>query len=107
MRLGDGTEESNARTQAALGVIWPYVHELFKTDAVDEVMVEQGVLPDAAGLKDEWLEEIDAVLTRATLSIPDDDWMPEGGRRGRHTEHLSYLLAEMQVLPRAHPGAKW
>lgn len=107
VRLGDGTEESHERTQAALNLVWPYVHELFQTDAVDRTMIEKGILPDAAALNAQWLEEIEAVIARATLQIPEDDWMPSGGRTGQHTEHLAYLLAEMQVLPRTYPDAKW
>ncbi len=107
VRLGDGTEESHERAQAAVNALWPYVHELFKTDPIDEEVIKNGILPDFAGLRPDWLEEIGTVLKRATLSIPEDDWMPDGGRSGRHTEHLSYLLAEMQVLPRTYPDAKW
>jgi len=107
VRLGDGTEESHQRAQDAVKLLWPYVHELFQTDAVDQAMIDTGVLPDAVALKVEWQDEIEAVLTRATLSLPDDDWMPSGGRSGQHTEHLAYLLGEMQVLPRAYPDAKW
>lgn len=107
VRLGDGTAESRHRTQDALNLLWPYVHELFQTDAVDQAMIDAGVLPDAAGFKSEWQNEIETVLARATLSVPEDDWQPSGGRSGQHTEHLAYLLAEMQVLPRAYPDAKW
>ncbi|MEM8687889.1 MAG: 1,2-phenylacetyl-CoA epoxidase subunit PaaC [Pseudomonadota bacterium] len=107
VRLGDGTEESHARAQAALDEFWPYVHELFTTDDVDQAMIEKGILPDASALKDEWLEHVKSVMARATLSLPEDDWMPSGGRTGQHTEHLAYLLAEMQVLPRTYPDAKW
>ncbi|MCP5082307.1 MAG: phenylacetate-CoA oxygenase subunit PaaC [Alphaproteobacteria bacterium] len=107
VRLGDGTEESHQRAQDAVNLLWPYAHELFQTDVVDQAMIETGVLPDAAAFKGEWLGEIEAVLKRATLSLPEDDWMPSGGRSGQHTEHLAYLLAEMQVLPRAYPDAKW
>ncbi|MEM7427026.1 MAG: 1,2-phenylacetyl-CoA epoxidase subunit PaaC [Pseudomonadota bacterium] len=107
VRLGDGTEESHERAQAAVNALWPYVHELFTVDAVDQEMIDAGVLPDAGVLKASWQADIEAVLARATLSVPEDDWQPEGGKSGRHTEHLSYLLAEMQVLPRAYPDAKW
>ena len=107
VRLGDGTEESHKRAQEAVNLLWPYAHELFQTDAVDQAMIDAGVLPDAAAFKAEWQDEIEAVLKRATLSLPDDDWMPSGGRSGQHTEHLAYLLAEMQVLPRTYPDAKW
>lgn len=107
VRLGDGTEESHVRAQAALDELWPYVHELFTTDEVDQAMISAGILPDAAAVKADWLEDVKAVIARATLSLPEDDWMPSGGRSGQHTEHLAYLLAEMQVLPRAYPDAKW
>ncbi len=107
VRLGDGTEESHERAQDGLNAVWPYVHELFTTDAIDQAMIDKGVLPDAAAFKAEWQEEIEAVMARATLSLPEDNWMPSGGRSGQHTEHLAFLLAEMQVLPRAYPDAKW
>jgi ring-1,2-phenylacetyl-CoA epoxidase subunit PaaC len=92
IRLGDGTEESHRRMQDAVDEVWPYTHELFETR------------PDAREL---WLSTVDSVLTQATLERPDDGWRPPGGRTGVHTEHLSRLLAEMQVLHRAHPGATW
>lgn len=107
VRLGDGTAESHQRAQDALNLLWPYVHELFQTDGVDQVMIDKGILPDAAAIKAEWQDEIETVVSRATLNVPDDDWMPSGGRSGQHTEHLTSLLAEMQVLPRAYPDAKW
>ncbi|MEM1201054.1 MAG: 1,2-phenylacetyl-CoA epoxidase subunit PaaC [Pseudomonadota bacterium] len=107
VRLGDGTEESHERVQAALDELWPYVHELFTTDEVDQAMTREGILPDASALKEDWLEHVKAVMERATLRLPEDDWMPSGGRSGQHTEHLAYLLAEMQVLPRTYPDAKW
>jgi len=94
LRLGDGTPESHRRAQEAVDRLWPYTHELFEGD-----------VPRAG-----WLAAVDAVLTEATLTRPSDEdsrFRPTGGRKGVHTEHLSYLLAEMQVLHRAHPGAKW
>jgi ring-1,2-phenylacetyl-CoA epoxidase subunit PaaC len=92
LRLGDGTGVSHARMQSAVDEVWPYTHELFEDE------------PD---LRPQWLSTVEDVLTRATLVRPADGWAPAGGRDGRHTEHLSYLLAEMQVLHRAHPGARW
>jgi ring-1,2-phenylacetyl-CoA epoxidase subunit PaaC len=92
VRLGDGTPLSHQRMQAAVDEVWPYTHELFE---------------DASALRAEWLSTVDGVLTEATLTRPADGWRPTGGRSGRHTEALSYLLAEMQVLHRAHPGARW
>jgi ring-1,2-phenylacetyl-CoA epoxidase subunit PaaC len=99
VRLGDGTEESHRRMQAAVDEIWPYTHELFTPDPSAPV--------DPAGLRDAFLATVEPVLATATLDRPADGWAPVGGRTGLHTEHLSYLLAEMQVLHRAHPGARW
>ncbi len=107
VRLGDGTDESHGKCQAALDNMWPWSHELFAYDDVDEAMVEQGVLPSAEHLKTQWLESLGEVFKRAGLIIRDDNWMPGGGRKGLHSEHLSYILEEMQVLPRTHPGAQW
>jgi len=92
LRLGDGTAESHRRMQAAVDEVWPYTHELFEDDA---------------DLRGAWLSIVEPVLAEATLDRPADGWAPTGGRSGQHTEHLSYLLAEMQVLHRAHPGARW
>ncbi|MEV8514375.1 1,2-phenylacetyl-CoA epoxidase subunit PaaC [Dactylosporangium sp. NPDC051484] len=97
IRLGDGTDESHRRMQAAVDALWPYTHELFEGDFDD----------DLAALREPWLAEIAAVLDEATLTRPGDGWAPSGGRRGLHTEELSKLLAEMQVLHRAHPGVTW
>ncbi len=105
VRLGDGTPESHRRMQAAVDDLWPYTHELFETDPVTERLVAAGVVPSQ--LRPQWLDRVCAVLAEATLTRPADGWAPSGGRQGRHTEHLSYLLAEMQVLHRAHPGASW
>jgi ring-1,2-phenylacetyl-CoA epoxidase subunit PaaC len=107
VRLGDGTDESHERTARALDELWPYTHELFMADDVDRAVAAAGILPDPVALREPWLEEVDEVLERATLVRPTDGWRPEGGRRGVHTEHLSYVLAEMQVLPRTYPGATW
>ncbi len=107
IRLGDGTEESHARSQKALDFLWPWSHELFAYDAVDEKMVRQDVLPDAETIKKQWMESLGEVFERAGLIINEDGWQPGGGREGVHSEHLSYLLTEMQVLPRTYPGTQW
>jgi len=99
VRLGDGTAESHRRMAAAVDELWPYTHELFGSDPSAPV--------DPAGLRETFLSTVESVLTTATLDRPADDWAPTGGRTGVHTEHLSYLLAELQVLHRAHPGARW
>jgi ring-1,2-phenylacetyl-CoA epoxidase subunit PaaC len=100
VRLGDGTDESHRRMQNAVDRLWPYTYELFDGDGVN--------LVDHAALRPRWLATVEAVLDEATLTRPDDGgWAPRGGREGLHTEALSYLLAEMQVVHRAHPGARW
>jgi ring-1,2-phenylacetyl-CoA epoxidase subunit PaaC len=98
-RLGDGTEESHRRMQAAVDQVWPYTHELFVADPAAPV--------DPATVRPAFDETVGAVLAEATLTRPESAWAPGGGRTGVHTEHLAYLLAEMQVLHRAHPGAQW
>ncbi|RKF27841.1 1,2-phenylacetyl-CoA epoxidase subunit PaaC [Micromonospora globbae] len=98
-RLGDGTEESHRRMQAAVDEIWPYTAELFAPDP--------GAPVDPSTLRPEFERVVTEVLAEATLTRPESGWAPAGGRDGLHTEHLSYLLAEMQVLHRAHPGARW
>ena len=107
IRLGDGTKESHRRMQNALDFLWPWTHELFAYDHIDQQMVGLGVLPNNETLKEQWLESLGEVFERASLTIDDQGWQPGGGREGVHSEHLSYVLAEMQVLPRAHPGAQW
>jgi ring-1,2-phenylacetyl-CoA epoxidase subunit PaaC len=107
VRLGDGTEESHRRMQVAVDDIWPYTQELFEDDPLGRSLEDSGVAPLPSSLQPQWTEMVTGVLREATLSVPADGWRPSGGRAGRHTEHLSYLLAEMQVLHRAHPGASW
>jgi ring-1,2-phenylacetyl-CoA epoxidase subunit PaaC len=89
VRLGNGTDESHLRIQEAVDGLWPYTHELTE------------------GIRDRWLSSVEPVLVEATLTRPADGWRPSGGRQGRHTEHLSYVLAEMQSLHRAHEGVHW
>jgi len=107
VRLGDGTAESHTRVQAALAQLWPFTGELFAEDATDEAMAVAGVAPRTAQLRARWSTRIDAVLGEATLTRPTDTVYPWLGKRGVHTEHLGYLLAEMQFLQRAYPGAQW
>jgi ring-1,2-phenylacetyl-CoA epoxidase subunit PaaC len=108
LRLGDGTDESHRRMQAGLARVWPYVDELFVTDDVEQPLVADGVAVDASALRPAWDEYVDGVLAEATLERPEGPRTPPGGgRRGIHTEAMGYLLAEMQSLHRAHPGATW
>jgi ring-1,2-phenylacetyl-CoA epoxidase subunit PaaC len=107
VRLGDGTGESHRRMQEGLDDVWMYTGELFEVDAGDRAVIDAGIGVDPAPLRPMWDATIDAVLAEATLARPADRWMSTGGRRGRHTEHLGPMLAEMQVLQRACPGARW
>jgi ring-1,2-phenylacetyl-CoA epoxidase subunit PaaC len=91
----------------ALDEVWPYTFELFESDRVARHVAAAGIGVDPSSLRDDWLETVTGVLRRATLDVPVPEWRPTGGRAGRHTEALGYLLAEMQVLHRAHPGATW
>jgi ring-1,2-phenylacetyl-CoA epoxidase subunit PaaC len=107
IRLGDGTDESHARAQTALDDLWMYTGEMFHVPEGEAALFAQGVAADRAALKPAWDATIDRVLREATLQRPKDGWMQVGGRTRRHTEHLGRLLAEMQVLHRAHPGVTW
>jgi len=107
IRLGDGTEESHARMQAALDDLWMYTGEMFESDAIEFALAAEGVGCDPGTLAPAWRERVGAVLAEATLAMPPTAWMQSGGKRGVHTEHFGHLLAEMQSLPRAYPGAQW
>ena len=107
VRLGDGTAESHARVQDALDELWPFTGELFAEDGVDAAMAAAGIAPRAAAVQARWSARIDAVLSEATLIRPADSVFPWHGKGGVHTEHLGYMLAEMQFLQRAYPGAEW
>ena len=107
IRLGDGTDESRRRTVAALDALWPYVPELFEMDVAERGLAATGLVPDRDALKPEWDRTIDRVLGEAGLERPAAASMRSGGRLGRHTEHLAPMLADMQSLARANPGATW
>jgi len=108
VRLGDGTDVSHAKMQAAADELWMYTGEVFIYDEIDNAMVEQGIAPPVEGLRAAFLEHVSEIFAEATLTMPAPDaWMQRGGKQGRHSEHLGYILAEMQFLQRAYPGAEW
>lgn len=107
VRLGDGTEESHRRVQQALDALWRFTQEFFAADDVDDAMAREGIAPVLAELAPRWSARVDEVLRDATLKRPADVRYSWHGKRGEHTEHLGYLLAEMQFLHRAYPGATW
>jgi ring-1,2-phenylacetyl-CoA epoxidase subunit PaaC len=107
IRLGDGTDESHRRMQAAIDDLWPFAGEMFVPDAAELALSEAGIAADARTLREPWDAAVDAVLAEATLARPPAGHVQKGGKQGRHTEHLGHLLAEMQFLQRAYPDARW
>lgn len=108
IRLGDGTAESHAKMQAALDLLYPFVGEMFTVDQTDQVLADQGIIPDLNGLRPAFDNTIEAILGEATLTPPDSRFAHQGGKTGaRHTEHLGHLLSQMQWLQRAYPNATW
>lgn len=107
IRLGDGTDESHQRAQQAVNNLYRYTDELFQHADTDKELIEAEVAIDVCLLRNDWLDELSALISEATLTLPADEWMQQGGRQGLHTEHLGYLLAEMQHVQRTHPGAEW
>jgi ring-1,2-phenylacetyl-CoA epoxidase subunit PaaC len=107
IRLGDGTAESHRRAQNAVNELWPYTGELFETDQIERALIDVGIAVDPAKVQARWSQAIDDVFYDATLARPQDGYMQSGGRIGRHSEHLGYILTELQYLQRAHPGARW
>jgi len=107
VRLGDGTGESHERVQQALARLWPLTGELFSADEVDRKIAEAGIGPAPESLQPGWSARVAAVLDEARLAGPPMTPFGWHGKQGRHSEHLGYVLAEMQALYRAHPGAEW
>lgn len=107
IRLGDGTEESHERTQKAMNELARFVDELFYQDEVDELLVKEGIIPDISTFKDKYMQNINSIIDEATLTLPSTSWRFAVGRQGSHTEHLGYLLAELQYMQRTYPNMKW
>jgi ring-1,2-phenylacetyl-CoA epoxidase subunit PaaC len=107
LRFGDGTEESHRRAQAAVDYLMPYTREFFTTDNVETSVAEAGIGPLTAALETAWREDVDATLAQATLQKPADAKHASTGKLGEHSEHMGFLLAELQSLARQHPGASW
>lgn len=107
LRLGDGTEESHRRMQAAVDRLWQYTGEMFTSDDVDAWAAENGVGPRPESMRDAWDAAVDEAFAAAGLARPDNDWMASGGKQGEHSEHHGYLLAELQFMQRAYPNSTW
>ncbi len=106
-RLGDGTSESHDRIQRAFNDVWGYTHELFEVDKTEQNLIDSGIAVDRPALQTDWERYVQLLLDEATLETPDGQWSIRGGREGLHTEHLGYLLAELQFMQRAYPGLEW
>lgn len=106
-RLGDGTEESHSKMKNALDELWRFTGEMFEMNEVDSVLLKEGIGVDLNSIKPKWESKVKEVLERATLKIPANTFMQRGSRDAKHTEHLGFILAEMQSLPRSLPDAKW
>ncbi len=107
IRLGDGTEESHQKMQDALNSLWAFTGELFEMSDADTSALEAGYGVDLSSVKSFWDEKISEILKMATLEKPEEAWMQSGGKQGRHTEHLGYILTEMQYMQRTYPGQEW
>ncbi|WP_107039875.1 1,2-phenylacetyl-CoA epoxidase subunit PaaC [Brumimicrobium mesophilum] len=107
IRLGDGTEESHNRVQASVTDLSRYMNELFYQDEVDETLIKEGIIPDVKDFRVEYENNIEKILEEATLSLPEEKWQLSGGRKGVHSEHLGYLLTELQYMQRTYPGMEW
>ncbi len=107
IRLGDGTELSHQKMQEAIEVLWPFSGELSTPDPLDNEMAAQGIAPNLLDIKSLWHKKVEEVLAEATLAVPNNSWMQSGGKQGKHSEHLGFLLAEMQHIQRTYPGQTW
>jgi ring-1,2-phenylacetyl-CoA epoxidase subunit PaaC len=107
VRLGDGTEESHARAQTAIDDLWGFTGEMFGTDEAERALIDADIAADPVTLRPPWLKTISEIVSQATLTLPTSGWMQQGGRSGRHSEHLGHLLSELQSMQRTFPGATW
>ena len=106
-RLGDGTKESKAKTQEAINGLWTYTNELFHRTEADKAMVSEDIGVDVTKLKDSYYKTVNEVLEESTLEIPESKYFQKGGKEGIHTEHLGYLLSDLQYMQRAYPNMEW
>ncbi len=107
IRLGDGTEESHQRAQQAIDRLWRFTGEMFAGDEVDDVVHSELSGPDLQKIRTDWEQGVQAILQEATLQMPAEQWMDDGGRTGCHSEHFGPLIAEMQYMQRSFPGLNW
>lgn len=106
-RLGDGTEESNQKMQEAIDGLWQYINEHFEMTEVDDIAVKAGIGVNLSELKETYFKEVAEVLKEATLTIPENPYFQKGGKQGIHTEHMGYILADLQYMQRTYPNMTW
>lgn len=106
-RLGDGTEESHERVQKAINDLWVYTDELFHMNEDDKIVADAGFGVDHQTLKEEYYQIVSELIETATLKVPENKYFQKGGKKGIHTEHMGYILAEMQYMQLAYPNMKW
>lgn len=107
IRLGDGTDVSHEKIQTALDDLWMFSGELTTPNALDQRMAETGLGPDLEKIRPKYWEKADEILQMATLQKPSSDWMQSGGKEGRHTEHMGFILTELQFMQRTYPDMEW
>jgi ring-1,2-phenylacetyl-CoA epoxidase subunit PaaC len=107
LRLGDGTEESHSRAQDAIDDLWAFTGEMFAVDDGERSLIDSAIAVDPATFRPQWLKTVSGIVNEATLAPPTSGWMQQGGRSGRHSEHLGHLLSELQSVQRTFPGATW
>ena len=106
-RLGDGTDESHDRMQTAIQDLWAYTDELFHQTEADKAMIIEGIGVDTLALKENYYKKVSEILKKATLEVPESKYFQKGGKQGIHTEHMGYILADMQYMQRTFPNMEW
>ncbi len=107
IRLGDGTDVSHEKIQTAVNELWTYTGELFEASSYENLMIQNGIAPELQEIKKIWDHKVEAVLKEAKLQMPESEWMQTGGKTGRHSEKLGYILTDLQYMQRSFPGMEW
>ena len=107
VRLGDGTEESHHKMQEAVDRLWMFTGEMFEPSSYEIALRDTGFISDVTKIKSNWMEKVEQVLAKATLTKPEDSWMQTGGKEGNHSENMGFILSELQYMQHAYPGLKW
>lgn len=106
-RLGDGTAVSHEKVQHAIANLWKYTNELFLVTENDRSVIEEGAGVDVQSLRDDYYKNVSAILEEATLKVPENTYFQKGGKEGVHTEHMGYLLTDLQYMQRTYPNMEW